>query len=134
MVTIKKLSTVDQDYLAFSYPQQCQAQPCYIELDCEDETLEADYSSEIGNAVPAYVWNNRAIRFRIPALTADAANSLMEDLLERCQKIVDGYENVWDGNNYVGKFTVEAQELIDALHYELQYYEGDMAQENTEED
>ena len=122
MVTINKLSINNQNYLAFTYPRQCTSQPCYIELDCDDEELSADYSSEIGNAVPGYVWHNRAIRFQIPALTADAANSLMEDLLERCQKIVDGYEQVWNGSNHVGKYTSEAQGIIDAIHYELSDY------------
>lgn len=137
MITIKKLNEEKPDYLYSQYPGQCQPQPCYIELDCDDETLEADYSSEIGNSVPGYVWHNRAIRFHIPALKAHAANALMEELKERCQEIIDGYEQVWNGNNHVGTYTPKAQEIIDSIHYELQDYyvdEDSMASSGEEED
>lgn len=136
-IKINKLNPGNQNYLSFTYPRQCQPQPCYIELDCEDDTLQTDYSSEIGNGVPGYVWHNRAIRFGIPALTADAANDLMQDISDRCQKILDGYNCVWDGSNHVGTYTDAAQEIIDALHHELNDFytdEDNLAQEKTDEE
>jgi hypothetical protein len=136
-IKINKLNNENQNYLAFTYPGQCRAQPCYIELDCEDHTLQSDYSSEIGNGLPGYVWHNRAIRFSIPALTADAANDLMQEISDRCQKILDGYDCVWNGSNHVGTYSDAAQKIIDSLHYEMDNLytdEDNLAQEKTDEE
>lgn len=99
------------------YKGQSSPQRCYLELDCRRRTLSASYDPEIGNAVPVRVWNRLAVRFGIPCLTADAANTLMDEIAADCAEICDGFERVWDGHNHVGQFTPRASELLEALHY-----------------
>jgi len=97
------------------YRNQTSPQPCYIELDCEGETLTADYNGEIGNAVPFAVWHRRTLRFDIPILTADAANRLLDEIAPLAQRVIGGYESVWDGSNHVGTYTDDAQRAIEEI-------------------
>ena len=97
------------------YPNQTESQPCYIEIDLDNETMCADYNAEIGNAVPFNVWHNRTRRYPIPCLTGNAANELMKQLFPLAQKMVDGYETEWNGHNYIGTLNEKAQEAEDKL-------------------
>jgi hypothetical protein len=98
------------------YPGQFNAQPAFITLDLEDGDIDADYTSEIGNAVPARVWHGIVIRFAInPQSTADQIEQIINDNAEAFQQILDGADVVWDGNNYVGKLNAEAQEVYERL-------------------
>jgi hypothetical protein len=109
-ITIIEIDLNNPNYLHFQYQGQCNPQPCYIELDCENEEMTADYNSEIGNGVPGKVWHDRILRFSIPCINSEAANALMKSLLPLAEKIVDGYECIWNGSNHIGTFTEEAQE------------------------
>lgn len=101
--------------LYHKYPQQHQPQDCYVELDCDSETLTADWNGEIGNGVPFNVWHYRTLRWAIPPLKIDAANALLERLAPLCQEIIDGYDTRWDGNNWVGDYTDEAMMARDQV-------------------
>ena len=103
------------------YDGQIQPQPAYIELDCRTGDLEADYNAEIGNAIPAYHWHGRSVRWSInPSASAHGINQLFEDedFLADCQAVLDGYEEVWDGSNFVGKYTDEARAIIERYDYQ----------------
>lgn len=99
------------------YPGQINPQPAFIELDCRGEgKLMADYSGEIGNAVPCYYWNGLAVRWGISSETSgDSLKTIFEneELLAICQRIVDGFEEKWNGSNFVGKYSDDAKEAID---------------------
>lgn len=117
-IVIVKVKTDDELYC--HYDRQIEPQSCFIAIDCEDEEMWADYNAEIGNAVPSRVWHGHIHWFYLPTtLKADAVNRLMEKILPDCEKIVAGYKSVWDGNNYVAKFTPEAQEIIDRLDADI---------------
>jgi len=105
MITIK-----EPEYLYCRYQGQTAPQPCYVELDCESGTLTAAYNGEIGNAVPMPVWHNRCLRWPIPALREGAAIELLKEILPLAERVVAGYESVWDGNNHVGEYTDDAQD------------------------
>lgn len=101
------------------YDGQVNPQGAYIELDCRTGDLRADYSGEIGNAVPADVFHDLVIRWSIPAESLGGSIiALFEDetFLGNMQKVLNGFEERWNGNNYVGHFTDEAQEIIDDYH------------------
>jgi hypothetical protein len=106
----------EPEYLYCRYQGQTSPQPCYVELDCEDDTLTAAYNGEIGNAVPITVWHNRCLRWPIPALREGAALELLTELLPICERIVAGYESVWDGSNHVGKYTDAAEDAASEAH------------------
>lgn len=98
------------------YAGQILPQPAFISLDCRTGEVSADYSGEIGNAVPSTVWHGLELRFTINSMaTADDITTMIEDNMSRFQAIVDGFEDVWNGNNWVGRFTDEAQRHIDEL-------------------
>ena len=91
------------------YTHQTSAQGCYVELDCETGRFTADYNPEIGYGVPEAVWHGCTRRYEIPCLLADPANKLLAELRPLAQRIVDGYETIWDGNNHVGSLDEDAQ-------------------------
>lgn len=99
------------------YRGQSSPQPCYIELDCAERTLAADYNAEIGGGVPQNVWHGHIRRYPIPCLTASAANALMRS--DRVQalaaRVCAGYESAWDGNNHVATFSDDADAADDEL-------------------
>lgn len=92
-------------------------QPAYLELDIRDGSLDADYSSEIGNGVPGAVWHNLILRFKLAAYTtAGEIEKIINDNKDLFQAILDGSESHWNGSNWVGQFTDEANELIESLY------------------
>lgn len=117
------------------YPGQHSPQPAYVELDIRDGSLIADYSGEIGNAVPSAVWHSLVLRFKLaPETTAGQIEKIISDKKGLFQSILDGSESHWDGRNWVGKFTEEAQESIasinegDAFMFDLEGGMIDLAQ------
>lgn len=89
------------------YENQCNPQPAYLVLDPVEPDLEADYSGEIGNGMPADVWHNRVIRISIPACSSYQGIKALEEneqLIKFVEKMRDSFEDHWDGNNYVGRY------------------------------
>lgn len=96
---------------------QCMPQPAFLELDIRDGSLTADYSGEVGNGVPGAVWHGRILRFKLmPETTADQIERIINDNVELFQKILDGSEDVWNGSNWVGKFSDEATNIIEQIN------------------
>jgi hypothetical protein len=101
--------------LYHQYPRQSNPQPCYVELDCRTGELTADYNSEIGNAVPASVYHGHTRRWAIPILGADAANELLQAIAPLAERVLAGYDSVWNGNNLVAELTPGAADAIDRI-------------------
>jgi len=99
------------------YRGQTNAQPCYLEIDCEQESMTCDYNAEIGNAVPGAVWHGHVRRYPIPCLLADAANDLMDKALPLAERVLAGYDSVWDGHNHVARLGDDALAAEDALEH-----------------
>ena len=96
------------------YDGQCFPQEAYIRLD-EDGYVYADYSGEIGNAVPFSVWHNRDTRINIrPTTSGNALRSFMgsEEFRNLVGRYYGGLSIEWDGNNYVGKTTDDANDAL----------------------
>jgi len=106
------------------YQNECQPQPAYITLNPESRTIDADYNGEIGNGIPCSVFNGKAYRWKIPAdLPAASVLSFIDEHSAFFDAVCDGYAEVYDGNNYVGRLNDEAQranEFLDRLTEELQ--------------
>jgi len=105
------------------YDSQSFPQKAYLEFDPmtsakEEIVLTAGYAGAIGNAVPMDVWHNLILRFGIPSqVTLKALNALKkdEDFIRMLEQLREDYDQVWDGNNYVGKFDVD-------LYYNVCHY------------
>lgn len=107
---------VEGNALHRQYAGQHRPQPCFVSLDCDSGTLSASYNPEIGNGVPFAVYHGREQRWSIPALTADAANGLLSEILPFAERVVAGYERVWDGHNHVGQFSEDAEQAMESIY------------------
>lgn len=112
MTTIAITETTND--LHHRYHGQTSACPAHVELDCETGALSAsvDYDP---SATPMRCWHRLAIRWTVATLTADAANALLSEVEPLAQRVVDGYTREWDGQNFVGRYTDDAREAIEAI-------------------
>lgn len=101
--------------LFLKYSGQYQQQPCYVQLDCEAETLCAEVDGSIGPGTPFRVWHGRVIRWSIPALTESAAEGLLLALIPLADRICAGYSCEWDGSNNVGRYSEDARDAAEAI-------------------
>ncbi|MGW5003284.1 hypothetical protein ACWEP8_37150 [Streptomyces hydrogenans] len=104
--------------LHLQYAGQTKPQPAYLELDLQTGRLYADTDSEVGGAYPFSVHYGFDRRYGIPALTGQAADRLMQEIRPLAQRILNDWEEIWDGNNMVarlGKDAAEAEEEIEAI-------------------
>lgn len=86
------------------YPMQYKNQPAYIAFDPENRTLCASYNGEIGNAVPADVYNGRAFRFTFPSMARlRDVRAVMQKIAPLCEQYCESYEAVWNGSNWIGR-------------------------------
>jgi hypothetical protein len=107
-ITIKPLdSNLD---LYTHYSGQINPQSCYIEFDPCDGVVSASSNSEIGNAVPMYVWHGIVRRYHLPyAIYGTSYVALAEEIKPLLARVQEGFEEVWDGSNHVGTLTDDAQ-------------------------
>jgi hypothetical protein len=104
--------------LYHKYPRQFYPQGAYIEIDCKNDSVTADYNGEIGNAIPFSVYHGHDRRYGIsPSISGNALAELMnsEEFKNLCQRIVDGYSSEWNGNNHVAVLDEDAQEAEEEL-------------------
>lgn len=106
--------------LKMHYSGQTDAQPCYVELDCETLEMRADYDGEIGNAVPQAEWHGLCIRWAIPWMRVKDADLLLRELRPLAEIVLGGFESVWDGSNLVGRYTDDAHAAIDRIEVEIE--------------
>jgi hypothetical protein len=99
----------------YQYQGQCFPQRAYLEIDptkCTKGLIcHADYSGEIGNGVPMDVWHNRIFRIPVsPEVSRKGLKALETDakFVALVDQLVDSWEEVWNGNNYVGRFDSDA--------------------------
>lgn len=97
------------------YYGQAAPQPCYVALNLGSGVLCASYNGEIGNAVPFAVVHGRTLRWTIPALKADAANSLLAEIAPFAEKLCANYDTTWDGSNNVAVFDAADRAAMDAI-------------------
>ncbi len=97
------------------YDREFQAQPAYIRMD-EDGEIDAWVNGEIGNAVPASIWNGRTLTWRVPSnVRGDALLAFVKERQPLFERVYLGHEVDWDGNNHVGKLDEDAQEASEEI-------------------
>ncbi len=100
------------------YPRQTNPQDAYIELDCRTGSLSADWNGVIGTAIPFSVYHGHERRYEIsPYISGAQLTEFLNDpeTVALAQRIIDGYESVWNGNNHVAALTEDAQEAEEEL-------------------
>lgn len=97
---------------------------CGICLYVDWESKEVDVETVMNtNSTPSRIWHGLASRYTIPE---DTDFSRFKEFYDKeikpiLQKAYKGFESEWDGSNWKGKFTGEAQEILwnlesDTLH------------------
>lgn len=115
-VQIRRLDEDDPTDLFHLYRPYEPPQDCFVSLDLRDGELTADWNVETGsNAVPESVYSGQVRRWGIPCLTTAAANQLLEDLAPAAQRVLDGAEIAWDGDNMVGHLDGPAADAADEI-------------------
>lgn len=110
------------------YPSQCEPQPAYIKLS-ECGEIFAESSGEIGGGRPSDEWHRRTLTWKItPCLSGDAIADLLQrddikNLLERAHA---GHDTRWNGNNWVGSLTTDAEEAFEMLEHLFECVEEDV--------
>ena len=99
------------------YAGQCQAQDAFIALDADGDVY-ADFSGEIGNAVPASVWNGLDKRISIsPFASGYGLQQLFNDakFLSAVNRYYDGRTTGWDGNNWTSELSEDAEAALEEM-------------------
>jgi hypothetical protein len=117
LVTISRLTNPTALYR--HYEDETSQQTAYIELDLDNRILLADYDAELDTKVPVTVVYGIDRRYNIPAVTAEAANRAMEQILPLAQRIMAGTEMEWNGNNTVAVLNADAQAAEEELEQTL---------------
>ena len=118
MSTDNTAITIHRNDLHCQYSGQINPQDCYVWLDGHD--VGASYNAEIATTVPLSVWHGTIRRYHLPfILTGQATNNLMEHLTPLLQRVADGFTEEWDGSNFVGQLTDDAQAAESQIEQEI---------------
>jgi hypothetical protein len=103
----------------FQYQNQCAPQRAYLEIDPSKCTTglicHADYTGEIGNGVPVAVWHDLVFRVPVaPEMSRTALKALETDdqFISLVDQLVDSWDEIWNGNNYVGKYDRDVYDML----------------------
>lgn len=108
------------------YPSQYDPQRSYVGFNCSTNELYSSYSSEIGNSTSMDCFHNKEFRWWIsPWMKLSAINSLLEEIEPLAQKVQDGYSEEYNGNNYVGVLSEEAEEYTRKIESLCDAYSSD---------
>jgi hypothetical protein len=104
------------------YPGQTTAQGAYVEMTL-DGAVSADSNAEIGGGMSFDVFHGRTRRWPVAKhIRGDALADYLEsdDARALLQRIYDGHDTTWDGNNNVGTMTEDAHDAESTLERELE--------------
>lgn len=123
-IVIRPSANADSSAMAplyLQYPGQHAPQRAYMEIDPEARRVSWDVTGEVGNAIPVRVYHRTVRRYAVtPYLLHEQIADLTERLRPQIERVIDGLTVDWDGNNYVGRLSQDAQdaegEIQAALH------------------
>jgi hypothetical protein len=123
MVTINFSESDELAPLYCKYEGQHRPQSAHIVIDPEACSVDAYYYGEIGNVMPMSVYLKHILRLSLPAnAKGSAIQAFLSDADTQAliDRICDGYKERWDGNNYVGSYSDDADAAIAALESEIE--------------
>lgn len=107
-----RVEPVQGNELYERYPGQTEPQGAQVYVDAPRRVLGAEVDPEIGNAVPMSQYHGHVLVFAIPPLREGPANELLNRIEPLAERVCDGYESAWDGQNEVGEYDDDAQDAI----------------------
>jgi hypothetical protein len=103
--------------------------PIYLIIDWENRTINVCTRNYQIGGTPARQWNGFEHAIQLPA-NIDAerlASDVDQYYAAKLDKICDGWSEEYDGNNYKGHLTEEAQELLSDLEQEIETTGGNLS-------
>jgi len=92
----------------------------YLSVDWESEEIGVEIYYRDGST-PGDVWHGLRRLIQLPnTVDASSLKEDVDDLLPRIDSIRAGYESYWNGHNWIGKFSDEAQEELYSLEYDIE--------------
>jgi hypothetical protein len=120
-MTVKIIQATEKIYCKYS--SQSEPQKCYLYVDCKNEKIYCEPNYDVGNAVGVDVYYNHTKRYQIPSgISAENANRIMETILPFAERIINGYDSVWDGNKFKAKYSDDAFSADEELEFYCQDY------------
>lgn len=108
--------SVDETPIYYRYAWQGECQDAYIEIDIEDETIDADWDGQIGGGSPQRVWHGIARRYSVsPWMSKDDVKALIEEIKPHAKMLIENASTKWDGDNEVAVFNDEAHRLDELI-------------------
>ena len=119
-------------YVGKWYEGQSKPQDIYFTL-TRDGNMDIDYNPEIGNAVSGDVWHNRTLRIELPSniYKLDEVNEMLDILKPLADKLMETYEEKYNGNNWVG---IWKEVLVEELEIALKDFESSISWGNVDPD
>ena len=110
--------------LYYQYDGQHQAQHAYIEIDPRGDEIiiSADYSGETGGGCSALHYHHLVETIPVPSCILGSAliehmnsDAFKSDILEICE----GYEEVYNGNNFIGRWNEGVSDELRQMEYAM---------------
>jgi len=99
--------------------------PAYISLNCQTGRLSGGCGA--GDSVPLEVWQGKERRYDITqSLSAAKLNDLFAEIAPLAQRVVNGYDSIWNGNEYFAEFTADAKKAEMKIITIIDSYEDDI--------
>lgn len=116
MINTTRIDSIKGNFpLYLRYDRQHQPQRAFIAID-EHGAISAGTNCDVGNAVPMDVWHNRTLRFAVPSrIGARQLRDFIARMRPLFERVHAGHTVEWDGNNMVGRLTVDAEDAIDQI-------------------
>ena len=109
--------------LTKSYTEETETRWCHYDgvnyitlLTLDLQTGEAEIDTHVSGAVPFDAYHGLVLQWVLPeALLVSAGNTLLDEVSEWLQAILDDSSIEWDGHNHVGKLGEDAREASEEL-------------------
>ncbi|MCK9592834.1 MAG: hypothetical protein M0Q91_12595 [Methanoregula sp.] len=92
----------------------------YLSIDWEEETVDVITKYRDGSTA-ADVWHGLRTLIDLPgSVNARTLKSCIDDIMPHIEEISKGFESVWNGHNWVGQFSDEAEEKLRDLENDIE--------------
>lgn len=122
-ITVKPVESIDDIYCR--YNGQLNHQPCHVSLDLLSGEVSAGYRPDTGNGISLFEAYGLTITWKIPCLSVNATNDLLERVAEIAKELLGESEIVWDGDRHIGRQTDDGREIRDEIEMLCRTYDDD---------
>jgi hypothetical protein len=109
--TVEITHVTNKTELYCHYSNQITQQDCYLSLYLKTGELCVAHDPEINSGSSSMTmdeYHRIVLSWKIPCLTMDSANQLLREAESIAQRILDGADIIWDGNNHIGRLNDDA--------------------------